>query len=306
MFSLKNIIIQKESTRGVRQWHFDRNQTMIIISSITVIIGVSLFLIADLLSNYLYEKRLNDLKVNYVNVSKNLNFLINRLEDLDSQIDKIEEKDNAVRTYAGMPLIDKDIRKLGIGGHSTNTGKFSDNLAPIINKELTMLEMNVEKLSREINLELSSYNSIYDKVQENIHRINQIPSIRPVEGGYLNSTFGHRIDPIDNVRRFHQGQDITIKSGSPIYAPADGVIKRAYYAGGFGNHIKIQHGLGYTTLFAHLSKIKVKHGQNVKRGDIIGYTGNTGRSTAPHLHYEIHHKGKPQNPLDYFFSEATQ
>ena len=306
MFSLKNIIIQKESTRGVRQWHFDRNQTMTIISAITVIIGVSLFLIADLLSNYLYEKRLNDLKVNYVNVSKNLNLLINRLEDLDSQIDKIEEKDNAVRTYAGMPLIDKDIRKLGIGGHSTNTGKFSDNLAPIINKELTMLEMNVEKLSREINLELSSYNSIYDKVQENIHRINRIPSIRPVEGGYLNSTFGHRIDPIDNVRRFHQGQDITIKSGSPIYAPADGVIKRAYYAGGFGNHIKIQHGLGYTTLFAHLSKIKVKHGQNVKRGDIIGYTGNTGRSTAPHLHYEIHHKGKPQDPLDYFFSEATQ
>ena len=306
MFSLKNIIIQKESKRGVRQWHFDRNQAMTIISAITVIVGVSLFLIADLLSNYLYEKRLNDFKVNYVNVSKNLESLQERLIDLDSQIDKIEEKDNAVRTYAGMPIIDKDIRKLGIGGHSKNVGKFSDNLAPIINKELTMLEMNVEKLSREINLELSSYNSIYDKVQENIHRINRIPSIRPVEGGYLNSTFGHRIDPIDNVRRFHQGQDITIKSGSPIYAPADGVIKRAYYAGGFGNHIKIQHGLGYTTLFAHLSKIKVKHGQNVKRGDIIGYTGNTGRSTAPHLHYEIHHKGKPQNPLDYFFSEATQ
>ena len=306
MFSLKNIIIQKESKRGVRQWHFDRNQAMTIISAITVIVGVSLFLIADLLSNYLYEKRLNDFKVNYVNVSKNLESLQERLIDLDSQIDKIEEKDNAVRTYAGMPIIDKDIRKLGIGGHSKNVGKFSDNLAPIINKELTMLEMNVEKLSREINLELSSYNSIYDKVQENIHRINRIPSIRPVEGGYLNSTFGHRIDPIDNVRRFHQGQDITVKSGSPIYAPADGVIKRAYYAGGFGNHIKIQHGLGYTTLFAHLSKIKVKHGQNVKRGDIIGYTGNTGRSTAPHLHYEIHHKGKPQDPLDYFFSEATQ
>lgn len=306
MLSLKNIIIQKESRRGVRQWHFDRSQVMTIISTITVISGVSLFLISDLLSNYLYEKRLNEFKVNYVNVSKNLESLKARLVDLDSQIDKIEEKDNAVRTYAGMPILDKDIRKLGIGGHTTSVGKFSDNLAPVISKELTMLEMNIEKLSREINLELSSYNSIYEKVQENINRISRIPSIRPVEGGYLNSTFGYRVDPIDNVRRFHQGQDITVKSGTPIYAPADGVVKRAYYAGGFGNHIKIQHGSGYTTLFAHLSKIKVKHGQNVKRGDIIGYSGNTGRSTAPHLHYEIHHKGKPQNPLDYFFSEATQ
>mgnify|MGYP000979850682 CR=1 FL=1 len=306
MLSLKNIIIQKESRRGVRQWHFDRSQVMTIISTITVISGVSLFLISDLLSNYLYEKRLNEFKLNYVNVAKNLESLKARLVDLDSQIDKIEAKDNAVRTYAGMPILDKDIRKLGIGGHTTSVGKFSDNLAPVISKELTMLEMNIEKLSREINLELSSYNSIYEKVQENINRISRIPSIRPVEGGYLNSTFGYRVDPIDNVRRFHQGQDITVKSGTPIYAPADGVVKRAYYAGGFGNHIKIQHGSGYTTLFAHLSKIKVKHGQNVKRGDIIGYSGNTGRSTAPHLHYEIHHKGKPQNPLDYFFSEATQ
>ena len=131
-----------------------------------------------------------------------------------------------------------------------------------------------------------------------------IPSLRPVEEGYLNSTFGYRMDTIDNVKRFHQGQDITVKTGTPIYAPADGVVKRAYYAGGFGNHIKLEHGSGYTTLFAHLSKIKVKHGQKVKRGDIIGLTGNTGRSTAPHLHYEIHHNGKPQNPLDYFFSDA--
>ena len=81
----------------------------------------------------------------------------------------------------------------------------------------------------------------------------------------------------------HQGQDITVKTGTPVYAPADGVVKRAYYVGGFGNHIKLNHDHGYTTVFAHLSKINVKHGQKVKRGDVIGLTGNTGRSTAPHL-----------------------
>ena len=300
---MKNIIIQKESKTGVRQWHFDRIQVLTSACTALIVVGVSLFFVSDQLSHYLYEKRLKEFKTNYVNVSKNLDSLKSKLNYLDSQINKIEEKDNAIRTYAGMPIIDKDIRKLGIGGHFSDV-KFSDNLAPIINKELSILEMNVEKLSREVSLELTSYTSIYNKVQEDIIRISKIPSIRPVQGGYLNSTFGYRNDPIDHVRRFHQGQDITVKSGTPVLSPADGVVKRAYYAGGFGNHIKLEHGSGYTTLFAHLSKINVKHGQTVKRGEIIGYTGNTGRSTAPHLHYEIHHNGKPQNPLDYFFSES--
>ncbi|MFL2983136.1 MAG: M23 family metallopeptidase [Candidatus Neomarinimicrobiota bacterium] len=306
MNKLKNLIIQKESQHNVRQWHFNRSQYIAFIGSIICVLGFVIFLVADRLSDFLYEKRLNEYKKNYINVTNNLGLLKEKLADLDYKIEKIEEKDNAVRTYAGMPSIDKDIRKVGIGGYSHEVGKFSDNLAPIVNKELASLEMDIEKLSRQVNLELSSYNTIYEKVQDNIHRINGIPSIRPVDGGYLNSTFGYRIDPIDNVRRFHQGQDITVKSGTPIYSPADGVVKRAYYVGGFGNHIKIQHGSGYTTLFAHLSKIQVKYGQEVKRGDIIGFTGNTGRSTAPHLHYEIHHNGKPENPLDYFFSENNR
>tara|TARA_B100002051_G_scaffold214065_1_gene206051 strand:- start:1190 stop:2095 length:906 start_codon:yes stop_codon:yes gene_type:complete len=300
---MRNIIIQKESKTEVRQWHFDIVQALTFACIALIIIGACLFFVSDQLSNYLYEKRLAEFRTNYVNVSKNLDSLKTKLNYLDSQINKIEEKDNAIRVYAGMPIIDKDIRKLGVGGHLEDVN-FSDNLAPIISKELSILEMNVEKLSRKVNLELASYTSIYNKVQEDINRISKIPSIRPVEGGYLNSTFGYRNDPIDHVRRFHQGQDITVKSGTPVLAPADGVVKRAYYAGGFGNHIKLEHGSGYTTLFAHLSKINVKHGQIVKRGEIIGYTGNTGRSTAPHLHYEIHHNGKPQNPLDYFFSES--
>ena len=105
------------------------------------------------------------------------------------------------------------------------------------------------------------------------------------------------------MRRFHQGQDFSVPTGTPIFAPADGVVKRAYYIGGFGNHIKLHHASGYSTTFAHLSKIFVRHGQKVKRGDVIGETGNTGRSTAPHLHYEVHYKGTPKNPADFFFTQ---
>jgi len=306
MFSIKNLIIQKESKNGVKQWHFNSNQTITLFFSFAIIFIIFLILAADYLSVRFYDKRLNEFKTNYSNVYNNLEILKRKLEVLDKQIYDIEQKDNAIRTYAGMPIIDKDIRKLGIGGSSIELNKFSDNLAPILNKELALLEVDLEKISRKVNLELSSYNTLYKKIQKNIQRINGIPSIRPVDGGYLNSTFGYRIDPIDNVKRFHQGQDITVKTGTPIHAPADGIIKRAYYAGGFGNHIKIQHASGYTTLYAHLSKINVKHGQKVKRGDIIGLTGNTGRSTAPHLHYEIHHNGEPQNPLDFFFSQAGE
>ena len=301
---LKNIIIQKESENNVRQWHLNREQYIAMVSAIAIHLGAFIFISAEYLGNYLYEKRLHKIKNNYVSITKNLQILKERLNEIDENVNQIEEKDLAIRSYAGMPEIDQEIRKLGIGGRSIESAKIFDNFAPVINKELATLELDVEKLSREVNLELNSYSSIYEKVQEDIRRIAMIPSIRPVEEGYLNSTFGYRNDPIDNVKRFHQGQDITVKTGTPIYAPADGIVKRAYYAGGFGNHIKLQHGAGYTTLYAHLSKIKVKHGQKVKRGDIIGLTGNTGRSTAPHLHYEIHHNGKPQNPLDYFFTDA--
>ena len=298
---MKNFIIQKESDDIISQLRINGQQTILFISIFSIIIFSFIYLSADILSHALYEKRLNEFKSNYSLISNNLKQLQNKLRELDDKVIIIEEKDRALRTYAGMPEIDIDIRKLGTGGHVLQSNILSDNLAPAINEELIALELDIENTSRYVNLELDSYRSIYKKVKEDLSRISKIPSIRPVKGGFLNSSFGYRKDPIDNEIRFHQGQDITVKSGTPVYAPADGIVKRAYYAGGFGNHIKLDHGNGYTTLFAHLSKIKVKHGQNVNRGDVIGLTGNTGRSTAPHLHYEIHHYGESKNPLDYFF-----
>ena len=298
---MERYIVQKETKHNVYQWRFNQVQIIALAGSMIILLGAITFLLSDFLSRYLYEQRLNEFRLNYEKVANNLDELNDRLSILDGKINIIEDKDRAVRTYAGMPEVDLNIMEVGIGGYATNLGNQPDNLAPVINDELAALEMNIDRLSRQINLEIDSYSSIYKEVKENIERISKIPSIRPVPGGYLNSSFGYRIDPIDNVTRFHHGQDITVKSGTPIYAPASGVVKRAYYAGGFGNHIKLDHGNGYTTLFAHLSKIKVKHGQRVERGEIIGLTGNTGRSTAPHLHYEIHHYGEPKNPLDYFF-----
>jgi len=302
----KHYILHSESDSGVSQWHFSGNQVFALLGVTTVVLGAFLFISADFISKFLYDQRLQEFKKNYRAVSQNLESIQSRLSELDQQMLEIEQKDQAVRTYAGMPDVDKDIRKLGIGGAALEKVAMPDNLAPAVNRGLSVLQIDIEKLSRQVNFELASYESIYNRVKSDIDRIRHIPSIRPVKGGYLNSIFGYRRDPIDGVRRFHQGQDITVSKGTPIYAPADGKVKRAYYIGGFGNHIRLEHSYGYATLFAHLSKISVRHGQKVRRGDLIGYTGNTGRSTAPHLHYEVHHYSTPKNPLDYFFTVASK
>ena len=304
MISNRKYILHTESESEVNQWHFSNAKILTLVLISLIVLGSFLLIGADYVSKLLYDKRLKEFKANYSAVILNIDVIQSRLKELDQQILDIEEKDKAVRTYAGMPEVDKDIRKLGIGGETLKEPHVLDNLAPAVSKEISELHLDIERLSRQVNFELASYETIYDRVKSDINRIRHIPSIRPVSGGFLNSSFGYRQDPIDNIRRFHQGQDITVPSGAPIFSPADGVVKRAYYIGGFGNHIKLEHSSGYSTTFAHLSKIFVRHGQKIKRGTIIGETGNTGRSTAPHLHYEVHYRGTPKNPLDYFFTQA--
>ena len=304
MISNRKYILHSESDDLVNQWHFSNAKILALVTVSLIILGSFLLIGADYVSKVLYDKRLKEFKANYSSVVSNIDKIQSRLKELDQQIIDIEEKDKAVRTYAGMPEVDKDIRKLGIGGVTLKKPNVLDNLAPAVSKEISQLHLDIEKLSRQVNFELVSYEKIYNRVKSDIDRIRHIPSIRPVSGGFLNSSFGYRQDPIDDIRRFHQGQDITVPTGTPIFAPADGVVKRAYYIGGFGNHIKLKHSSGYSTTYAHLSKIFVRHGQKIKRGDIIGETGNTGRSTAPHLHYEVHYRGTPKNPLDYFFTQA--
>lgn len=295
-------IFQAESDHRVRQWHFSLERLLVRIGVLAVIASAALYFSADWMTGIIYNTKLTEMQHNYSNLSSTVIKLQNRVETLNSQMSLIEEKDKAVRTYADLPQIDESIRKLGIGGVLVNKNTKIDNLLPNFESTITSLELDIDALTRKVKLELSSYEDIYDKVQENSDRLKSVPTIRPVNGGYLNAGFGYRKDPFDRVNRFHYGQDITVNNGSPIYAPADGVVKVARYLGGFGKSIKIDHGFGYTTFYAHLSKFNIKSGDRIKRGELIGYSGNTGRSTGPHLHYEVHYYRKPQNPLDYFFS----
>ena len=136
-----------------------------------------------------------------------------------------------------------------------------------------------------------------------------IPAIQPVANKDLSrmaSGFGTRIHPIYKTRKFHAGMDFSAKTGTPIYATGDGKIEKVRRSRrGYGNHVIINHGFGYKTLYAHMSKYTVKKGQKIKRGDVIGYVGNTGTSVAPHLHYEVHKNGKKINPVNFYYNDLT-
>ena len=261
-----------------------------------------LFLTADTLTGYFYRFKINQIRSNYSHVATTLTDLNLQLEILNNKITELEKQDTELRRLSGLPLIDDDIREVGIGGVRLSENFNISLPGKEIDPGVSNLEINIDALSRKVKLELNSFYDIQQKILENKEILSYIPSIKPVMEGYLNSGYGYRKDPIDGIRRFHHGQDFSVFRGAPIQSPADGTVKRTGYRGGFGKYIIINHGYGYETKYLHLSKINVKKGQSVVRGAVIGSTGNSGRSTAPHLHYEVIYNGTPQNPLNYFFN----
>ena len=139
--------------------------------------------------------------------------------------------------------------------------------------------------------------------QEQTERLDATPSLLPARG-WISSGYKYRTDPFTKKKTFHAGIDVSCPEGTPVYAPANGVVSFKGYQGGFGNLLEISHGNDLKTRFGHLYKYNVSRGQRVKRGDLIGYVGSTGRSTAPHLHYEIHQDSKTINPMKYIIRDA--
>jgi murein DD-endopeptidase MepM/ murein hydrolase activator NlpD len=162
-------------------------------------------------------------------------------------------------------------------------------------------------VSRLLNLETLSYNEIFETAESKVDEIRHFPAIHPLNKEDINisSRYGYRRDPFTRKFTFHDGDDFSAKTGTPVYATANGRVRISKYYSTFGNYIEIDHGSGYRTIFGHLSKRKVKVGEKVIRGQKIGEVGNTGRSTAPHLHYEIQHNKCSKDPKDFYFDIST-
>ena len=229
-----------------------------------------------------------------------------KLSEAESVLENIEERDNRIyRLYFEANPIPEAQRKQGFGGVN-RYGKFegyrNSDLIASSHKRLDILQ-------KRIVIQSKSLDEIAALAKDKASFLAKIPAIQPIKNEDLTrmaSGYGYRTDPFTKIRKFHYGMDFTAPRGTPVYATGDGVVKRVdSRSSGYGRHIRIDHGYGYVSLYAHLYKYNVRRNQRVKRGDIIGFVGSSGRSQAPHLHYEIFKDDRRINPLNFYYGNLT-
>lgn len=244
-------------------------------------------------------REIENLKLRYAILNK-------KMEEVEDVIETIEERDNNLyRVYFNASPIPEEERKSGF----KNDNRYAA-LEGYDNSQLvTNTTKRIDVLRKELAIQSKSLDDILKMAQSKDKLLAAIPAIQPVRNENLKSMvsgFGYRTDPFTKARKMHEGMDFTAKTGTPIYATGDGVVARAdNTVSGYGNHIVIRHGFGYETLYGHLSRYKCRAGQRIKRGDIIGYVGSTGRSEGPHLHYEVHKNGRVVNPLNFYYGNIS-
>jgi murein DD-endopeptidase MepM/ murein hydrolase activator NlpD len=232
----------------------------------------------------------------------------NNLDQLKGQVTNMEYRDdNIYRVVLGAEPIDKNIREAGVGG----LDRYEDikNKSIIHGDIIVKLSEELDNLRRKIYIESKSQDEVVELAENKEKLFAAIPAIQPIANKQLialASGFGMRVHPIYKVKKMHPGVDFAATIGTPIYATADGVIDQLDVSfSGYGKMIMIDHGFGYRTRYAHMHGFAVKQGQKIKRGDLIGYVGDTGLSTAPHLHYEVFVNGVHANPVHYFFNDLN-
>lgn len=238
--------------------------------------------------------------------------LQSQLEVLNHQVDQMQivmvdlqqRDDNLYRVLFGAEPIPLSIRQ-----GTQQKIEYYENIAQMTNSQLAAdLTLKVDMLAKEIYTQAKSYDEILAMSKTQEIRMENIPAIQPVMNKDLKrvaSGYGMRIDPVYHVRRFHQGMDFTAPTGTEVFATGNAKVKFAGWKQGYGNTVILDHGFGYETLYAHLYKSLVRKGQKVRRSDIIALVGNTGKSTGPHLHYEVRLNGRPVDPRNYYFYDLS-
>jgi murein DD-endopeptidase MepM/ murein hydrolase activator NlpD len=264
------------------------------------------FLFVFLASQYVESPKERALKRELQNVQLQFQLLNRKMDEAETVLANVADRDNNIyRVFFEANPIPDEQRKAGFGG--INRYK---NLEGFDNSKLIIAtSKRLDILQKQIVVQSKSLDEIAKLAEEKEKLLEAIPAIQPVKNEDLKrmaSGYGMRSDPFTKVRKMHWGMDFSAPKGTPIYATGDGVIARADESAiGYGKHIRIDHGYGYVSLYAHLYKYNVKRGQKVKRGDLIGYVGSTGRSQAPHLHYKVFKDGDRINPVNFYYGNLS-
>jgi murein DD-endopeptidase MepM/ murein hydrolase activator NlpD len=228
------------------------------------------------------------------------------LRQAQDDLKQLEKRDNEVYRviFEADPLPDQ----VRAGNIKIDEKELDKKLSPLNNEELLkQLQQSMARFYQRLKIQQRSYDTLQKFIEKKQEMLASIPSIQPVSNRQLEriaSGFGVRIDPIYKILKFHAGLDFTAPTGTPVYATGDGVVEAAdYQAGGYGNNIWVRHGYGYRTHYAHMVKLKSVVGQKVQRGEVIGWVGSTGKSTGPHLHYEVERNGEKIDPVHFFYND---
>ena len=249
------------------------------------------------------EKRMNS-EMNYLQEKYEL--LKKDMFLVRSKLTELEERDNHVyrEIFEAEPISFAERQ----GTNAVEEKLLERKLKPFSNEELLHeMDKSMNEMKQRMQVQATSYDALQRFIEQKKAMLASIPSIQPVSNKQLEriaSGFGARIDPIYKIMKFHAGLDFTAPSGTPIYATGNGTVELAeYHEGGFGNHVWIQHGFTYRSHYCHMLKIKAKKGQVVKRGEVIGWVGSTGKSTGPHCHYEVEKNGEKLDPIHFFYND---
>jgi len=245
------------------------------------------------------QRELNNMELQFELLNKKMN-------QAQAVLAEVEERDNNLyRVYFESNPIPDEQRKAGFGG----INRYKDLEGFNNSKLIINTSRNLDILTKQIVVQSKSLDEIAKLAEEKEKLLAAIPAIQPVKNEDLTrmaSGYGYRTDPFTKARKFHYGMDFTAPRGTPVYATGDGKVTRAdNTATGYGNHVVIDHGYGYESLYGHLYKYNVRAGQKVLRGDIIGFVGSTGRSEAPHCHYEVFKDGERINPINFYYGSLT-
>lgn len=273
--------------------------TVSLILAVGILLGYNTYF--DSPKEALLKKENEELQMYYKLLRKDM-------DETQSMLASLQNRDDQIyRVIFESDPIPSSIRDAGVGG----ANRYKDLIESNIEREELIVEtfQKIDKLNKQMYIQTKSYDDIMTMARNKEALWAATPAIQPVSNKELKrlaSGFGNRIDPILKVPRMHSGVDFSAEKGTPIYATADGVIKYVRFDfGGYGKYVVIDHGFGYQTLYAHMSAENVKVGQKVKRGETIGFVGSSGKSTAPHVHYEVHVNGKKEDPVHYFFQGVT-
>ncbi len=272
--------------------------------SVAFIMAIGIFVV---FSTYFESPQVSFLKKDNKELNLYYDEMQQELSHMDAMLKSLEERDdNIYRVIFEADPIPSTIREAGVGGADRYRALREERLQ---REDLIISTFQkIDKLKKQMYIQTKSYDDILQMAKNKAIMLAHIPSIQPISNRELTrlaSGYGYRMHPILKVRRFHAGIDFSAPQGTPIYATGDGKVVKAADLGTTGLVVEIDHGYGYLTKYMHMIKFAVHVGDQVKRGDVIGYVGNTGLSTAPHCHYEVWKDGKHVNPVYYFYNDLS-